>query len=88
MSHVELFDQYRPLLFSIAYRILGSAMDAEDLLQEAFLRWQEVELKGNRLGQSVSDHYRHAVEHRPFTSRTRAARKLYWPVAARAIGYK
>ena len=46
MSHVELFDQYRPLLFSIAYRILGSAMDTEDLLQEAFLRWQEVELKG------------------------------------------
>ncbi|KAA3643095.1 MAG: RNA polymerase sigma-70 factor [Chloroflexi bacterium] len=45
MSHVELFDQHRTLLFSIAYRILGSVMDAEDLLQEAFLRWQEVELR-------------------------------------------
>jgi RNA polymerase sigma-70 factor (ECF subfamily) len=33
------FDRYRPLLFSIAYRMLGSVADAEDILQEAFLRW-------------------------------------------------
>lgn len=33
------FDQYRGLLFSIAYRMLGSATDAEDVVQEAFLRW-------------------------------------------------
>ncbi len=32
--------RYRPLLFSIAYRMTGSALDAEDLVQEAFLRWQ------------------------------------------------
>ncbi|HEY7909915.1 MAG TPA: RNA polymerase sigma-70 factor, partial [Thermomicrobiales bacterium] len=36
----ELFNDYRPLLFSIAYRMLGSVMDAEDMVQEAFLRWQ------------------------------------------------
>ena len=35
------FDSYRPLLFSIAYRMLGSVMDAEDIVQEAFLRWQK-----------------------------------------------
>lgn len=35
----QLFDQYRVLLFSIAYRMLGSATDAEDIVQEAFLRW-------------------------------------------------
>jgi RNA polymerase sigma-70 factor (ECF subfamily) len=36
----DLFDRHRPLLFSIAYRMLGSVMDAEDVVQEAFLRWQ------------------------------------------------
>jgi RNA polymerase sigma-70 factor (ECF subfamily) len=32
------FEQYRPLLFSIAYRMLGTVADAEDMLQEAYLR--------------------------------------------------
>jgi RNA polymerase sigma-70 factor, ECF subfamily len=35
------FDQYRSLLFSIAYRMLGSLADAEDMLQETFIRWQQ-----------------------------------------------
>src|SRR5215211_8370038 len=35
-----VFDRHRPLLFSIAYRMLGSVMDAEDVVQEAYLRWQ------------------------------------------------
>jgi len=35
------FEQYRGLLFSIAYRMLGSVADAEDMLQEAFIRWQQ-----------------------------------------------
>ena len=33
------FEEWRPLLFGIAYRMLGSAGDAEDLVQEACLRW-------------------------------------------------
>ncbi len=41
MNHIGAFDEYRPLLFSIAYRMLGSVMDAEDIVQEAFLRWQQ-----------------------------------------------
>lgn len=40
MDRAESFNQYRPLLFSIAYRLTGGVMDAEDILQEAFLRWQ------------------------------------------------
>lgn len=35
------FDQYRSLLFSIAYRMLGSVADAEDMLQETYIRWQQ-----------------------------------------------
>jgi RNA polymerase sigma-70 factor, ECF subfamily len=34
------FYQYRSLLFSVAYRMLGSVADAEDMLQETFIRWQ------------------------------------------------
>src|SRR5690242_11664351 len=40
-ARLETFHQYRDLLFSIAYRMLGSAADAEDMLQETFLRWQQ-----------------------------------------------
>jgi RNA polymerase sigma-70 factor, ECF subfamily len=37
--HVDEFQEQRPYLFSIAYRLLGTVSDAEDVLQEAFLRW-------------------------------------------------
>lgn len=35
-----VYDRHRPLLFSVAYRMLGSVMDAEDVVQEAFVRWR------------------------------------------------
>jgi RNA polymerase sigma-70 factor, ECF subfamily len=38
-QRLELFNAHRQRLFSIAYRMLGSAADAEDILQEAFIRW-------------------------------------------------
>lgn len=38
--NIEQFEQYRPLLFSIAYRMLGSVAEAEDVLQDAYLRVQ------------------------------------------------
>ncbi len=42
MNRIEAFNQHRPLLFAIAYRMIGSVTDAEDIVQEAWLRWQPV----------------------------------------------
>ncbi|NJL41818.1 MAG: RNA polymerase sigma-70 factor [Leptolyngbyaceae cyanobacterium SM1_4_3] len=43
MNSLDEFNQYRPLLFAIAYRMLGTVTDAEDMVQETFLRWQRTE---------------------------------------------
>lgn len=43
-EHAERFTALRPLLFTIAYEILGSATEADDVLQDSYLRWADVEL--------------------------------------------
>ncbi len=43
-SQLNDFEHYRPLLFSIAYRMLGSVMEAEDMVQETFVRYQQADL--------------------------------------------
>ncbi len=40
---METFDSLRPYLFAIAYRMLGSVMEAEDMVQEAWLRWDRTD---------------------------------------------
>jgi RNA polymerase sigma-70 factor (TIGR02957 family) len=40
---VRVFDGHRSLLVSVAYRILGSVSDAEDAVQETYLRWSKVD---------------------------------------------
>ena len=42
------FQQHRPKLYGIAYRMLGSSADAEDMLQEAYLRWHQTDADGCR----------------------------------------
>src|SRR5690606_38176841 len=39
----ELYRSYRPLLFGIAYRMLGSAADAEDLVHDVFVQMQSID---------------------------------------------
>ena len=43
-DHAERFTALRPLLFTIAYEILGSGTESDDVLQESYLRWAEVDL--------------------------------------------
>ena len=40
VSRTEEFEEYRPLLFSLSYRLLGSVAEAEDAVQEAWLRYE------------------------------------------------
>ncbi|WP_099023466.1 RNA polymerase sigma-70 factor [Mycolicibacterium palauense] len=43
-EHARRFTDLRPLLFTIAYEILGSATESDDVLQESYLRWAAVDL--------------------------------------------
>lgn len=43
-EHAERFTLLRPLLFTIAYEMLGSATEADDVLQDSYLRWATVDL--------------------------------------------
>jgi RNA polymerase sigma-70 factor (TIGR02957 family) len=51
----EAFLAHRNLLFTVAYEMLGSAADAEDVLQETWLRWADVDLD------TVRDHRAYLV---------------------------
>jgi len=43
MNPNELFETHRGLLFGIAYRMLGSVMEAEDIVQEIYIHWLDVD---------------------------------------------
>jgi RNA polymerase sigma-70 factor (TIGR02957 family) len=45
----ELYEELRPLMFSIAYRMVGAATEAEDIVQEAFLRFHRETEKGTAI---------------------------------------
>ncbi len=47
-SAAATFDPLRPRLIHVAYRMLGSVADAEDVVQEAFLRWFDTDREAVR----------------------------------------
>ena len=70
-ARIEDFERHRSLLLSIAYRMLGSVADAEDVVQEAYLRWQRVPEAEVRSPRS----YLSAVVTRLSIDRLRSARR-------------
>jgi RNA polymerase sigma-70 factor, ECF subfamily len=66
------FAELRPLLFSIAYRMLGSASEAEDIVQEAFLRYHRETAAGTEIDSPKS--YLSAITTRLCIDHLRSAR--------------
>jgi RNA polymerase sigma-70 factor, ECF subfamily len=72
MDEGEAYRELRPLLFSIAYRMLGSVSEAEDVVQEAFLRLHRTVVRGTRVESPKS--YLSAVTTRLAIDHLRSAR--------------
>src|SRR5438309_9516401 len=49
MAVTDVYEELRPLMFSIAYRMLGSVAEAEDIVQEAFLRFHRASEEGDEI---------------------------------------
>jgi len=68
----EVYEELQPLMFSIAYRMLGSATDAEDIVQEAFLRFHKETSAGTKVDSAKA--YLSAITTRLSIDHLRSAR--------------
>jgi RNA polymerase sigma-70 factor (ECF subfamily) len=68
----EVYEELQPLMFSIAYRMLGSATEAEDIVQEAFLRFHKETSQGTEVDSAKA--YLSAVTTRLSIDHLRSAR--------------
>ena len=68
----EVYEELRPLMLSIAYRMLGSATEAEDIVQEAFLRFHRETSHGTEVDSAKA--YLSAVTTRLSIDHLRSAR--------------
>ena len=59
-SAIAVFESHRPHLMGVAYRILGSVTDSEDVLQEAWLRWSRTDPHGRVELRGLPHHHRRA----------------------------
>ena len=58
---VALFTRERPRLFSIAYRIVGNTADAEDVVQDVWMRWQSCDRSSVQAPAALSHYNRDAA---------------------------
>jgi RNA polymerase sigma-70 factor, ECF subfamily len=72
METGEAYQELRPLLFSIAYRMVGSVSEAEDIVQESFLRFHRAVREGTRVESPKA--YLSAVTTRLAVNHLRSAR--------------
>ncbi|MFD3459292.1 RNA polymerase sigma-70 factor [Nocardia fluminea] len=71
MTESDAFATFRPLLFTIAYEILGCAADAEDVLQDSYLRWRDATEVTHPRAYLVQIVTRQAINHRRTLRRRR-----------------
>ena len=80
----ETFEEHRSTLIGAAYRILGSRVEAEDVVQEAWIRWSGVDHDTIDRAARLPAHDHHAARTQPAAHAGHATGELRRAVAARA----